>query len=131
MQRLGQKCRTKGKDDTMADMGFGYSPNCDWDIFTDNELAILDNLPHGSGIDYDWMAEKLGNGKIKAHNAYHAMDENGFYCRVFDFSVTFRPSDPGDFRLMFHGCNPEKVSCGLGLRDYLEETIHYCITRTS
>lgn len=111
----------------MDDLGFGYSSSVDWTQFTEAELDLIAKLPHGSGIDYDWHGEKLGNGKVRASNAYHAMDDAGFYRQSFDFSITFRADSPSEFRLMFHGCNPEKVSYGYGLRDYLEDTIADCL----
>ena len=112
-------------------VGFGYSQDTDWAQFTDNDIEVLENLPHGSGIDYDWTAEKLSNGKVQAWNSYHAMSETGYYVFSFDFSVTFDTSDLDGFRLQFHGKashNRLNTSYGYGLRDYLEETIHYNIT---
>ena len=86
----------------------------------DFSSKIINILPHGSGIDYDWQVTRLKNGKVKASNAYHRMDANGFYNGILPFSVTFSKDD---FSVRFHGLN----STGYyfvamdGLRGYLED----------
>lgn len=54
---------------------YGYSHHTDWGSLPDSEAYIIANLPHGSGIDYNWEIEYNTAGKIVAYNAYHAMDE--------------------------------------------------------
>ncbi len=86
----------------------------------DFDSKIISILPHGSGIDYDWNVTRLKNGKVKASNAFHRMDSNGFYNGILPFSVTFSKDD---FSVKFHGLN----STGYyfvamdGLREYLED----------
>ena len=109
------------------DMGFGYSSDCDWEIFTDAEIEVLENLPHGSGINCDWFAERLTTGRVMVHNSYQVMSESG-YIGYADFSVTFSAEKPEDFRLCFHGRRAQYLASYYQLRDYLEETIHYNIT---
>jgi len=91
-------------------------------------------LPHGSGIDYDWSYTIQKNGLINAHNSYHAMDEYGGYCHIYDFSVKIEPvlNKPNillsqlSFKfvsLSFKG-QKEYLCCGYGLRDYLTECFY-------
>lgn len=51
------------------------------------EKFIREKAPHGSGIDYDYSNIKVGNGYISFENAYHCMDENGFYDGIIPFRV--------------------------------------------
>jgi hypothetical protein len=106
---------------------FGYSSTINWEQFTDKEKVILESLPHGSGIDYDWHIEKQKNGKIKAFNAYHGMNDWGMYVRSVDFSVTFHSDNPGEFKLVFHADSGDRYWIDKwGLREYLEDTLFYC-----
>lgn len=89
--------------------------------------SIIDKLPHGSGINYTWRYDVLKNGKVKFYNSYDAMDEWGGYCHVYDFTITIQPSHESDFTFSFCG-QRERVCCGYGLRDYLEETIYESLT---
>ena len=85
----------------------------------DIEEQLLDILPHGSGINYDWEITIKGN-KLYVHNAWDYMDENGFYDDVFPFVVCY---ENGRFKyLHFTGCTRSqyrKIEYA-GLRDYLE-----------
>jgi hypothetical protein len=49
-------------------------------------VALVNALPHGSGIDSDWHVEVAQNGNVRCCNSYHAMDDNGMYCGYRDFS---------------------------------------------
>lgn len=90
------------------------------------ESWLLNSLPHGSGIDYDWSFEYLKNGKIQGFNSYHAMNEYGMYCHIYDFMVTLHITHK--FTLTFErvnlikGCK-EYACCGYDLRSYLSDTI--------
>lgn len=110
---------------------------------------LEDALPHGSGIDMDWKFEVCQNGNIFCHNSYHGMDEGGMYDGWQDFYVKiFRHrqdvvrklewcgveriqvhhfKNDIDFYICFTG-QRLKRSWTYGLRDYLEETVHYCLT---
>lgn len=52
-------------------------------------------LPHGSGIDFDWTLEyhvkaigdSVFESLIKAYNAYHGMNDGGYYCHIWPFVV--------------------------------------------
>ena len=80
---------------------------------------LLDILPHGSGINFDYEIQRKGN-KIYIRNAWDYMDENGFYDDVFPFVVCY---ENGRFKyLHFAGCTRSqyrKIEYA-GLRDYLE-----------
>ena len=81
---------------------------------------IINILPHGSGIDYDWNIEHKA-GKVICKNAYHRINQAGFYDGVFPFSVTFSHDD---FSVKFHGLTSYgyKLVRWEGIRDYLEDT---------
>ena len=106
---------------------FGYSSQINWSKFTAQERAIIENLPHGSGIDADWTADKA-RGTIVCHNSYHCMDEMGGYCGWADFSIRWTPGQEKDFRLMFHGRDSQYLNTRYQLRDYLEDTLYFCLT---
>ena len=57
-----------------------------WDKITE---ALLEVLPHGSGIDYDWRIESNGKDLI-CTNGWHYMNENGMYCDSWDFQVVIK-----------------------------------------
>ena len=106
---------------------FGYSSNIDWDIFSDQEKAVIEALPHGSGIDGDWHCKKQQNGKVVCYNSYHVMDEWGGYRAWADFSIRFRGDTWKDFRLMFHGSDSQYLNQHYQLRDYLEQTVYILV----
>lgn len=52
------------------------------------KLALnIANSVHGSGIDCDWILSSNGK-KVYLENAYHVMDESGFYDGFMDFKIT-------------------------------------------
>lgn len=54
--------------------------------------AILDGLPHGSGIDSDWqiVVAPMEHGySVTCKNSYHAMNSAGMYDDWVDFSFSF------------------------------------------
>jgi len=50
---------------------------------------IMDELPHGSGIDADWTLGEQTEKDVQFCNSYHTMDENGGYNGWLDFAVTY------------------------------------------
>lgn len=89
------------------------------------EKFIKGNAPHGSGIDYDYSNIKVGNGYISFENAYHCMDENGFY----DGIIPFRVKVYNDLRvdISFLSLSPAgryRVN-KYGLREYLTDLYSY------
>lgn len=57
------------------------------------ENIIEKTAPHGSGIDYDYNSIRVehysrdNQNKVIFENAYHCMDENGFYDGIIPFRV--------------------------------------------
>lgn len=80
---------------------------------------LLDILPHGSGINFDYEIEQKGK-RIYIRNAWDYMDEFGFYDCILHFVVCY---ENGCFKyLHFEGCSRtqyRKIEYA-GLRDYLE-----------
>ena len=86
---------------------------------------LKEKLPNGSGIDYDWNFRE--NKKyIYASNAYHYMNECGFYDGVIPFTIRCPKDDMKNFSLHFHvnGAGRYRINKG-GVRDYLIDTIYY------
>lgn len=48
---------------------------------------LLNLLPHGSGIDFNWEIIRHKNGNITAKNYFHAMNEYGYYDGIMPFKV--------------------------------------------
>lgn len=100
--------------------------NCDDNIIEE----LFDILPHGSGIDYTWNVFERKHNVFDVLNSYHAMDEFGGYCHIYDFTFTVQyngkgnlPIDEWDIlRFNFRG-QKESVCCGYGLKDYLYQTM--------
>jgi len=91
----------------------------------ENLAAIL---PHGSGINGGWRIKRTAN-KFRCTNTYEAMNECGYYCHNYEFTITIKLIN-GKFeyvRLNFHGQH-ELSCCGYGIKDYLEDTIADCIS---
>jgi len=91
-------------------------------------LRLADLLPHGSGIDYVWEIRQTGAQRFRASNSYHAMNENGMYCCVNDFTAIIDLDAKNEFnlkRLMLH--DPCRRSHNWDLRTYLDETVFYAI----
>ena len=80
-------------------------------------------LPHGSGIDYNWELEERGK-YIYAENAFHYMNEEGFYDGVLPFTIKFYRDGVTKFDLHFHvnGVGRYRVNKG-SVREYIENTI--------
>lgn len=51
------------------------------------EEKLIDLLPHGSGIDCDWIITEHKNGNVTAKNYYHSMNEHGGYDGYMPFTV--------------------------------------------
>lgn len=86
-------------------------------------------LPHGSGIDYDWELEECGK-YIYAKNAYHYMNEYGFYDGILPFTIRFPKNKMNNFNLHFHvnGAGRYRVNKG-GVREYIENCISYSVSQ--
>lgn len=108
------------------DFGYGYASYCAWDSLPTWLQDVANNLPHGSGIDYDWTFYVQKNGKIVFGNEYHGMNEAGFYVCSVPFSVKIDPKKPLDFRVVFHAKNRYWVNYW-DLENYLPEILYACI----
>jgi hypothetical protein len=93
-----------------------------WDRIT---RTLLDALPHGSGIDYDWQFYAHGkkHQDLACSNGYHWMNEHGMYCGTIDFQVIIKHGVRDMFgNLIF------KIAGQFGkhqdIKDYLYEIIH-------
>lgn len=115
----------------------------------DTIAHLIDSLPHGSGIDYDWQSSVLKNGNVVLSNSFHGMNDGGMYDGNQDFSVILfchqsdklhplcgpcagqvqvlaRAGDV-DFKIVNNGGQSRK-SWAYGLKDYLYETIGYALS---
>lgn len=92
------------------------------------ETYLLEKLPHGSGIDCKWEFSWLGNGKLKASNSFHCMNEAGYYDGYADFTIIFPIYRAlTAFTLQFNGSQAQHKNRQYMLRDYLEDTIYYAL----
>ena len=83
-------------------------------------------LPSGSGIDGIWNIEFQRN-RVLCRNAWHAMDEHGFYCGWAHFTIIMEYDKPvEDFRLTFAGDNfTQALARKTMLREYLPEIVYH------
>ena len=106
-----------------------------YDISNDSETQMgIEKYPvieefmcscHGSGIDYEWYAVE-NKGYIVLTNSYHSMNDCGMYDAVIDFSVTIPKTDILNFDVK---CLSNRYYWNkYGLKEYLEDTIHYGLT---
>jgi hypothetical protein len=74
--------------------------------FDDLENFLLDTLPHGSGIDCEWVVV-IEKNRIVCKNSIHALNENGFYMGFIPFTVKLPIIDGiiqcHGFKLTAHG----------------------------
>ena len=100
----------------------------DSDLQDEVEKVLLKRLPHGSGIDCKWEFKWLKNGKVKASNSFHCMNDAGYYDGYADFTVIITPTyDLGDFKLVFNGRQGQNKNRQYMLRDYLEDTLYQAL----
>lgn len=112
-----------------------------------SEEKLLSLLPHGSGIDYDWRISIAKNGNIQCRNAFHAMNEHGYYDGVMPFVVFIYREKHDQFNPLFGSCaGKTQVICRkndisfsircddsrrnsfYGLKDNLYDTLHYSLS---
>ena len=48
---------------------------------------LINVIPHGSGIDYDWEFSVESGDTVLAKNGWHYMNQNGYYVGCIDFSI--------------------------------------------
>lgn len=87
---------------------------------------LVEELPHGSGIDCDWEITATSKS-IRFKNSFHNMNQHGYYVGYQDFTVRL-PLDSedwvGDFILTLNG---RRSKCADSLREYLTDTIAYSL----
>jgi len=109
---------------------------------------IVHNLPHGSGINYDWLCEEdkelpiyddfnclIGIEFIFSNN-FDTITENGMYCCEIPFTIKVTGKFSSDGNIIFStefkkfACNYfECENCGgadYSLEDYLEQLFFDC-----
>lgn len=97
-----------------------------------NKKQLIDQLPHGSGIDLKWELE-VNERWIVCRNGYHCMSDNGFYDGWIDFTVKLpRYVSPKEWKTEFvfqiNGKDSHyNATKYYGTRDYLEETFNYAL----
>jgi hypothetical protein len=89
---------------------------------------LIEVLPHGSGIDCDWEYDvPETSNTVRLSNAYHCMNEHGYYDGYADFTLIVNPrtDENGlyDFKLQFNGRDSHRLNYKYGLREYLEDTL--------
>ena len=84
---------------------------------------LKDVLPHGSGINYDWIIYPTKKkGIVRAGNKFDTMTEAGFYDVAVPFELIIPVKNPKDFKLVFlGGSRAQYYARKYMLRDYLDE----------
>ena len=104
------------------------SKNSDWQYKHEETLIkSLDKLPHGSGLDGQWLCDfdKSNQNKIVLMMEYHAMNNDGYYDGWIKFSVSIIPDLISDIKMTITG-NFGKYQ---DIKDYLYDTLNYALTR--
>ena len=93
--------------------------NAEWRVRHNDRLhAMLQALPHGSGLDTDWHydGDKCNAERVTLTISYHNMDEQGGYCGWSDLVITIRPS-------LIHGTVLRITGGDSLLKDYLYDIL--------
>lgn len=61
---------------------------------------LVNVLPHGSGIDYDWTFDVESGDTVVAKNGWHYMNPNGYYLGCIDFSIRLHTDGTFDMPVM-------------------------------
>jgi len=128
MARYGEKLKSIGNGCYTAYVWYHRSRNEEKTLH--DAEAIYDALPHGSGINDSWHIAQLASKCNRFHcgNTYYAMTGDGMYCHSYNFYVVIDVLPGGQLEfLRLAMYDRELACCGVGLREYLEETIAYAI----
>lgn len=83
---------------------------------------LLEILPHGSGINFDWNIYEDKKGNTIAENRFDTMNEMGYYDAVVDFQLVIPKNNPEKFKLHFKGGSfGQYYAKKYMLRNYLED----------
>lgn len=87
---------------------------------------LVDDLPHGSGIDgkTEFDFEASNENKLVIKSSYHHMNDGGYYDGWTEFKVIVTPDLAFGFGLKVQGAFPRKYA---DTRDYLIETFNYAL----
>jgi hypothetical protein len=97
----------------------------------DNKIELLaekivDDLPHGSGIDCMWNFSITDN-VINFNNSYHVRSEFGYYVYYVDFNFDIRVVDPIEEildLLDFYYSQEIDLSDSCGLSEYIKDAVY-------
>lgn len=84
---------------------------------------VLDDLPHGSGINGEWTSDETKTS-VRLHNVFDIVNDVGMYVAYVPFTVIVpKTGDPVEgFRLVFRCVGNEGYWVRkTGLRAYLDE----------
>lgn len=104
-------------------------------IYNEIENLIVNEAPHGSGINYEYENFHQNKERVTFCNYFDLMDENGFYIGVIPFKVIIDKYH--DVKIIFRGLNHHGryLTNKYMLRDYLEDVysdfVHSAIARYS
>jgi len=82
-------------------------------------------LPHGSGINADWIIKDQGR-YFRADNLFEPLNDAGFYDGTVHFYLTIPKKDMGNFKL--HFTDSSYLVKKYQLREYIEDTIAGCLS---
>jgi hypothetical protein len=91
----------------------------------DKLYEMLEELPHGSGIDGEsrFDLSKSDPNKLVFHIEYHCMDESGMYAGWYSYKIIVTPSLQNDFDLNIVGKDTPNQA-----KEYLYETFQYAFS---
>ena len=99
-----------------------YHPYSTFEASDETSLKLCerlhDLLPHGSGINYAWDITRNKRSHVfYASNCYQAMNENGYYCHAYDFTVSYKYNGSEAYK-------PCEYCGGRGVR-YVRDLLQY------
>jgi len=120
--------RSIAAHDNCADSDLKTENGDNWeDIHAENAEALIENFPHGSGLDgetsIDWY--KSHSQRIVINSSYHCMD-NGMYTHWIDFSLTITPDLSLGYNMNIKGNFSKPRDCQ-HLKEYLYEIFGYAL----
>lgn len=91
--------------------------------------VLIDALPHGSGINYNWSVNRSGS-KVFAYNRYDYMNEFGSYIGSVGFEVVLRQNDDFSYELVDVHLDEDEVEDMIeyfaeAAEDAFEEALEY------
>jgi hypothetical protein len=97
------------------------------ELFTVEQAQELCDSVHGSGLDSDPRITDLGRN-VRVCWEYHLMNDDGFYCGWWHFTMVIPKANPLGFRLVGHRGNPRGAPAD-GIREYLDEMFHMALEK--